>query len=58
MEELWLLTFARRKQSNARHHPPAQEIEFESYAVAGRVHAVVRWRPSLEYAAAILLLRR
>jgi hypothetical protein len=30
------------EQPNVRHHPPAREIEDESRAVAGRVHAVVR----------------
>ena len=38
------INFRSQQQSNARHHPPAQEIEDESRAVAGRVHAVVRCR--------------
>ena len=32
---------------NARHHPPAAAIDDESHAIAGRVQAVVRFRPSL-----------
>src|SRR5436853_94659 len=41
--------FSQLKPPNARHHPPPQDIiEDESGRVGGRVHAVVRWRTSLE----------
>ena len=41
--------FRIRQAPNARHHPPAAAIDVESRAIAGRVHAVVRFRPSLGY---------
>lgn len=42
--ELIDLPLQLRKHANARHYPPAQEIEDESCVVAGRVHAIVRRR--------------
>ena len=48
------LMTSRSGGANARHHPPrTQRIKHpsladEGRAIRGRVHAVVRWRPSLE----------